>query len=670
MKSAGDDTRSAPPRVVIENVRPAVESGRFPIKRVLGEEVRVEADIHADGHDLLAAVLRYRAVRGEEAPWLEVPMEPLPNDLWRARFTVTELGTYEYTIEAWPDPFRSWRRDLEKRIEAGQDVSVELLVGCELIERAGRKAGGADAASLKEWADRIRGAGPVSTRARRALAADLAALMDRVPPRETSSRHEPILRVVVDPVLARFGAWYEMFPRSAAESPGRHGTFEDCLRILDYVISMGFDILYLPPIHPIGTTHRKGPNNATACGPGDPGSPWAIGSREGGHTSIHPALGDLDGFRKLVDRARARGIEVALDIAYQCSPDHPWVVDHPEWFRALPDGSIRYAENPPKVYQDIYPLDFDSPDWRGLWEEMKSVVSFWIGQGVRIFRVDNPHTKPYAFWEWLIAEIKKDHPDVIFLSEAFTRPKVMARLARIGFTQSYTYFAWRNTSWELREYFTELTRTDMREYFRPNLWPNTPDILTATLQTGGRPAFLARLILAATLGASYGIYGPAFELCEHEPLEPGREEYLNSEKYEIRHWDRDRQDSLREVIARVNRIRHENPALHGDWSLRFHQITNDRLIAYTKSTDDRSNTILVVVNVDPHYTHAGFLELPLEELGLDPTQPYQVHDLLGNARYIWNGPRNYVELNPAVMPAHIFRMRRHLARENDFDYFL
>ena len=452
--------------------------------------------------------------------------------------------------------------------------------------------------------------------------------------------------------------------------PGEHGTFRDVVNRLPYVASMGFDVLYLPPIHPIGNTRRKGKNNIVIAEADDVGSPWAIGSEEGGHKAVHPRLGTLEDFRNLVAKAGEYGIEVAIDIAYQCSPDHPYAKEHPEWFRLRPDGTVQYAENPPKKYEDIYPFDFETENWRELWEELKSVIGFWIDQGVRIFRVDNPHTKPFDFWEWMIAGIKEEYPETIFLSEAFTRPKVMYRLAKVGFTQSYTYFAWRNSKWELMDYFRELTKTDVREYFRASLWPNTPDILTEQLQFGGRPAFMTRLVLAATLGASYGIYGPAFELCENRPLAPGREEYLDSEKYEIRHWDIDRPDSLQEFIGVVNRIRRENPCLQEDGNLAFHPVDNEQMIAYTKATDDLSSMILTVVNLDPHHPQSGWVDLPLERLGLDPAVPFQGHDLVSGARYLWHGGRVYFLLNPAEVPAHIVRIRRRVRTERDFDYYM
>ncbi len=673
-----------PHRVVIEGVSPEIDCGRFPIKRVVGEAVVVEADVFADGHDVLAAALLHRR-EGEEA-WSERPMAPLGNDRWRAAFPVTDLGRYRYTVAGWVDRFASWRRDLEKRLAAGQEVAVDLAIGAELLRRAAGRASergeAADAKVLAGLAASLAETGGKGGKAKKPIALALdpetAALAARYADRSAATRYGRELQVVVDPERARFSAWYEMFPRSAAPAAGasperpapRHGTFRDVEARLPYVAEMGFDVLYLPPIHPVGTTHRKGRNNAPEAAPGDVGSPWAIGSDDGGHTAIHPELGTTADFRRLVERARQMGLEVAIDIAFQCSPDHPWVREHPEWFRHRPDGSIQYAENPPKKYEDIVPFDFETGDRAGLWEALEGVVEHWIGEGVRIFRVDNPHTKPLAFWEWLLGRIKARHPETIFLSEAFTRPKVMYRLAKLGFTQSYNYFPWRHGKHELTEYFTELTRTELAEYFRPNLWPNTPDILTEALQVGGRPAFVQRLVLAATLGASYGIYGPPFELCEAAPRERGTEEYLDSEKYQLRSWDLGRSESLAEIIGRVNRIRRDNPALQGDWNLRFHPIDNEQLICYSKYTEELANIILVVVNLNPHHSLGGWLELPLREWGLDPQQPYQVHDLLGETRFLWQGPRNYVELNPGVAPAYIFRIRRRVRTERDFDYYL
>jgi starch synthase (maltosyl-transferring) len=467
--------------------------------------------------------------------------------------------------------------------------------------------------------------------------------------------YERTLEVIVDPIRARFSSWYEMFPRSV-RGDGRHAKFRDVIERLPYVAGMGFDVLYLPPVHPIGVTARKGKNNAVAARPGEVGSPWAIGAKAGGHKAIHPDLGSFSDFDDLVKAAKGKSIDIALDIAFQTSPDHPYVTQHPEWFRSRPDGTIQYAENPPKKYQDIYPFEFETKDWPELYDELKSVFEFWIGHGVTIFRVDNPHTKPFAFWEWAIGELKRQHPELVFLSEAFTRPRIMHRLSKLGFTQSYTYFTWRNTKQELIEYFTELSSSDSREYFRPNVWPNTPDILHEFLQKGGRPAFISRVVLAATLAANYGIYGPAYELMEHTPREPGSEEYLNSEKYEIKRWDVGRADSLSSIIKRLNHIRKDNPGLQSDWSLRFHPIDNDQLICYSKAQGD--NLVLVAVNLDPHNVRAGWVDLPLAELAIPAGEEFLVEDLLGGGRYMWKGPRNYIELSPHTLPAHVFRVHR------------
>jgi starch synthase (maltosyl-transferring) len=656
-------------RVVIDKVRPEIDGGRFPIKRVVGEVVEVEADAFTDGHDAITCRLLWRPESQER--WNEAGMKALPNDLWTAEIPLPEQGRWFYTVVAWVDHFKTWRRDLRKRVDAGQDVALDLRVGAALVRAASeraRKAGkAADARVLSGLAGDLEADKDPAGRLLLALDDELAQLMDRHVDRRFETRYPHELAVVVDRVKARFSTWYEMFPRSCGPE-GRHGTFRDCEKRLPYIAGMGFDVLYMPPIHPIGTAFRKGKNNALEAGPDDVGSPWAIGSEEGGHKSILPELGTLDDFRRFQAKARDHGIELALDIAYQTSPDHPYVKEHPEWFRKRPDGTIQYAENPPKKYQDIYPFDFESEEWRALWEELKSVVDYWAGEGVRIFRVDNPHTKPFAFWEWLIAEVKREHPDVLFLAEAFTRPKIMYRLAKLGFTQSYNYFPWRNRRWELEEYFTELNQTEVKEFFRPNLWPNTPDILTEPLQIGGRPAFVQRLILAATLGASYGIYGPPFELMEHLPRERGSEEYLHSEKYQLRQWDLGREDSLSEMIALVNRIRRENPALQSDHSLRFHKADNEQMLCYSKAEGD--NLILVVVNLDVHHAQAAWVELDLEELDLEADQQFQVHDLLTGARYLWHGSRNFVRLDPQQVPAHILRVRRRVRSERDFDYFI
>ncbi len=650
-------------RAVIERIRPEIDAGRFPVKRTVGEEVRVEADVFGDGHDQLRCLLRHRP--GGSHEWIEVAMTHAGNDCWQAQFSVATPGRHEYTVIAWVDRFLTWRHDLARRKDAG-DIAAALQAGAALADAAAARAGG-DERRLAEWAVKLRAATPEAGQAM-AQNADLAALMAAHAERLFVSEYGRVLEVVVDVERARFSTWYEIFPRSCRAANETHGSFAGVAQRLPDIAAMGFDVLYLPPIHPIGKNFRKGPNNSLAAGPGDPGSPWAIGAAEGGHRDIHPELGNAADFRKLVVEARALGIEVALDIAFQCSPDHPYVTRHPEWFRHRPDGSIQYAENPPKKYQDIYPFDFESDDWQALWNELKGVVDHWIGEGVRIFRVDNPHTKPFPFWEWLIGGVKAEHPEVIFLAEAFTRPKIMHRLAKLGFSQSYTYYTWRNTRQELTDYFTELARHDSREYFRPNLWPNTPDILPEFLQYGGRPAFLLRVALAATLGASYGVYGPAYELMERQAREPGGEEYLDSEKYQLRHWDTQRPDSLRDYIARLNRIRRDNPALQSDWSLRFHAIDNPLMLCYSKTSGD--DTLVMVANLDPHNVQAGWIELPLAEMGMPGDAPYQAHDLLSGARFLWQGARNFVRLDPQASPLHILRLRRRLRSERDFDYFL
>ena len=680
-------------RAIIENVQPTVDAGRFAIKRTLGEAVSVEADAFTDGHDAVRVVVRYRGPSsapssgpsghllpqaGEGSEWREVEMSALGNDRWRAHFNVNALGVWQFEVCAWVDHMLTWRRELARR-EDPDDVLLALKVGATLLEETAKRASGADTQQLSAYATELRAAADAERGKQLALAPELTALAARYPDRRFQSCAGPY-SVRVDPVLARFGSWYEFFPRSTATESGKHGTFKDCEARVDYAAELGFDVVYLPPIHPIGRTKRKGPNNTLNAGPNDHGSPWAIGAQEGGHKHIHPALGTAEDFRRLLAHARARNIELALDIAFQCAPDHPYVERHPEWFRKRPDGSIQYAENPPKKYQDIYPFDFENEAWEALTAELIDVVMHWAREGVRIFRVDNPHTKPFPLWERLIDQVKTAVPEAIFLAEAFTRPKVMHRLAKLGFTQSYTYFPWRNTKQELTSYFTELCLSPGREYFRPNTWPNTPDILTEYLQIGGRAAFMTRLVLAATLSATYGIYGPAFELMEHEPREPGSEEYRDSEKYQLRHWDLQRADSLAPFIARVNRIRREHAALQSDWSLRFIDIDNEQMIAFMKSSGreqgegnspalDRDH-IIVVANLDPWHAQAGWLELPLAALGLAPDRPYRVQDVLAGGSFLWQGARNFVRLDPNGTVAHIFHLRRRVRTEQDFDYFL
>jgi starch synthase (maltosyl-transferring) len=681
-------------RVIIEAVEPEVDAGRFPAKATPGE-VRVECDAFADGHDSIAVVLLWR--REGRRQWSESHMDHAYNDRWRGRFTALEVGRYEYTVEAWVDEWASWVKGMRKWLEAGVDVEAHLTMGAELLDAAAQRAregtGGssrsssADSAVLAEAASLLRSETHASAaRAERAFSEEIAGLMWEHADRSAATRYHRVLRLVVDPERARFSAWYELFPRSLGEA-GVHGTFRDVEAHLPYVAEMGFDVLYLPPIHPIGRTHRKGKNNVRTAARDDVGSPWAIGAEEGGHKAIHPELGGMKDLKRLVTTAREDyGIDVALDIAFQASPDHPWVKEHPEWFRHRPDGTIAYAENPPKKYEDIYPIDFESEDWEALWVELESVFRHWVEKaGIKIFRVDNPHTKSLRFWEWCIDRLKADHPDLIFLSEAFTRPKVMYRLAKLGYTQSYTYFAWRRARWEIEAYFNELANPPVVDFFRPNAWPNTPDILTDQLQSGEKPMYLQRLVLATTLTANYGIYGPAFELMESRAREPGKEEYLDSEKYQLRDWDLEA-DNIREYVSRMNRIRKENPALQHDRSLRFVPVDNEAIIAYSKWSHadgspytyrhleerpgDDGNLILVVLNLDPKRTQSSMIHLPLDQWGIDPGDSFEVHDLLSNARYVWRGWSNYVELNPHAFPGHVFRVRRSGPRdEHERDEF-
>jgi starch synthase (maltosyl-transferring) len=657
-------------RVVIEGISPAVDGGRFPVKRTAGDRVRVEADIFTDGHDAIAASVMVH--REGSNKWLEVPMRAIVNgnDRWSGSFRVSEIGRYAFKVQGWVDHFETWHRDLLKRIAAETDATVDYLIGADIVAAAAERASTVDGAWLKDHSELLRYTKEPAKLREIATDAKLHEMVLRYPDKRFATESEREYSIVVDPVIARFSAWYEFFPRSTAAEPGKHGTFADAEKRLPYAAQMGFNVVYLPPVHPIGYKFRKGRNNNPQSEAGDCGSPWAIGSPEGGHKAIHPELGTIEDFRRFVKKAKQLDLNIALDIAFQVAPDHPYVKEHENWFRKRPDGTIQYAENPPKKYQDIYPFDFESEDWAGMWAELKSVFDYWIAQGVTIFRVDNPHTKAFPFWEWVIPEIKKEHAEVLFLAEAFTRPKIMYRLAKLGFSQSYTYFPWRNEKSEIAAYLTELAQAPVRDFFRANQWPNTPDILTEFLQIGGRAVFGIRLLLAATLGANYGIYGPAFELMEHEPVRRGSEEYLNSEKYEIRHWDLDRPESLRPLIASVNAIRKENAALKNDWSIQFHSTENDRLIAYTKESDDGNNLILTVVNLDPQYTQSGFVTLPLDELAIAQDGEYEVEDLLTGARYLWNGRRNYVELNPLRLPGHILKIRRRLNIEPDRDYFI
>jgi starch synthase (maltosyl-transferring) len=658
-------------RVVIEAASPEVDGGAFPAKRVIGDLVTVEADIFTDGHDLISAVALHRP--DHQTDWSEVRMQPLANDRWRGEFKVESLGFHRFTFEAWIDHFLTWHRDLKKRVDGGasdEELRVQLLIGLGYIRAAAARANERDRRKLDGFVAALESDDALSDKIDDVWSEDLLALMWRNAERMFVTRYPVELRIEVDRPRAAFSAWYEMFPRSAAAQEGQHGTFRDVEAHLPRIARMGFDVLYFPPIHPIGVTYRKGRNNSAVAETSDAGSPWAIGSAEGGHKDVHPQLGTIEDFERLIAKAQEAGIELAMDIAFQASPDHPYVTEHPQWFLTRPDGTIQYAENPPKKYQDIVPFHFESDAWQELWDELRDVFAFWARKGVRIFRVDNPHTKPLPFWEWCIGDLKREWPDLIFLAEAFTRPKIMYRLAKAGFTQSYTYFAWRNTKYELTEYFEEITKPPVSDFFRPNAWPNTPDILVDFLQFGGRSAFTMRFILAATLSANYGVYGPAFERFVHVAREQGSEEYLDSEKYEIKHWA-PVDDDLSELMALVNRIRRENPALQQNATLTFHETDNENILCYSKTAGD--NAVIVVVNVDPHNTHAGYIDLDLQALGLSNSisdRSFQVHDLLSGARHRWHGSRNYVQLNPQIVSVHIFRIRRRVRTERDFEYFL
>lgn len=648
-------------RAIIENVHPQINGGKYPVKRTPGERVTVRADIFVDGHDKVDAALLYRRVPEKKSKatskWQETAMVFLGNDHWEASFTPLKTGYYEYTIIAWINYYGTWQDGLRKKFEARQDVRVELISGAQMMEDAVERVSAAQKKKLKMWSKLLR-----STKDQKqaeavhiALSMEASTIMHEAQEHGFTKTYYRNLGVKVERQKALFSAWYEFFPRSTSPVEGSHGTFADCERILPEIARMGFDVIYLPPIHPVGKSHRKGLNNATVATEHDPGSPWAIGGSEGGHKSIHPELGDPEEFKRLVKKANELGLEVALDFAIQCSPDHPYVKEHPDWFKWRPDGTIQYAENPPKKYQDVLPVYFETADWENLWKELKSIVDFWIANGVKIFRVDNPHTKPFAFWEWLISEIHHKHPDVIFLAEAFTRPRVMEQLAKIGFSQSYTYFTWRNTAAELQEYVTELTRTELREYFRPNFWPNTPDILPISLEHKPEPAFIARLILACTLSSNYGIYGPLFEFGLNRPY-PGKEEYIDSEKYEIKHWDWSRLTRTKEIITLMNEIRRENPALQTTWHVEFCKSDNPNLLCYVKTDQYKQNQMLIAVNLDSEHVQSGWIKVPRLFMELEPEATLSLHDLLTGSRYMWREEWNYVELHPQKIPAHVFRI--------------
>ncbi|MEM7026191.1 MAG: alpha-1,4-glucan--maltose-1-phosphate maltosyltransferase [Pseudomonadota bacterium] len=640
-------------RVVIERVAPEFDGGRHAIKRVVGDVVEVEADIFCDGHDKIAACIRYRAQ--DEGSWREAPMVLVDNDRWAGRFAVPRNRRYLYTIEAWRDLFETWRSEVMKKHDAGLDLSIELIEGRQLIERAREEAKGAEARALGKLLDQLAAqSDDEGLLLQTMLGPDAHALMVRAGIRTNATRYDKELEVFVDRPAAQFAAWYEIFPRSQSDDVNRHGTFDDVIRNLPRIRDMGFDVLYFPPIHPIGMTNRKGRNNTLTPGPDDPGSPYAIGSADGGHDALHPELGDFGDFARLVTAAHDHGLEIALDFAIQCSPDHPWIKQHPEWFDWRPDGTIRFAENPPKKYEDIVNVHFYRDALPSIWYALRDVVLLWVGHGVKIFRVDNPHTKPVPFWQWLIREVQDQHPDVIFLAEAFTRPKMMRQLAKIGFTQSYSYFTWRNAKDELVAYLTELTQGEAGEYMRPNFFANTPDINPVPLQTSGRPGFRTRFVLAATLSTVYGLYN-GFELCEGTPI-PGKEEYLDSEKYEIKAWDHDRPGNIRDDITKLNRIRRENPALQGFTNLRFYNAWNEQVLVYGKMTGARDNIIIIAVNLDPHSGQSASFEVPLWELDLPDDAEVEVEDLIEERRFIWHGKVQQVWLDPEVNPYAIWRI--------------
>lgn len=646
-------------QIIIERVTPELDGGRYPVKRVVGDTVRVEADIFREGHDLISAALKYcqmpNPAGSAELTWQEVPLELFNNDRWYAEFKVNNIGRYCYTVEAWNDRFKTWEHDMEKRVQALQVAPVDVEEGILLVEAALNRMGSDSAA--QEIASKLlkeaRATADPLEAGKLFLTEEVIEVMRRYPDRSRAARYQE-LEIIVDPERARFSAWYELFPRSQSPEPGRSGTFQDCIKQLPRIAALGFDVLYLPPIHPIGRTNRKGPNNTLDPGPNDPGSPWAIGNENGGHKAIEPSLGTFEDFKELVEAAKEHGIQIALDFAIQCSPDHPYVKEHPEWFFIRPDGSIKYAENPPKKYQDIYPPNFYCENREALWEELKSIVFFWIERGVKIFRVDNPHTKPFPFWEWLITGVKEQYPEILFLAEAFTRPKVMRNLAKLGFSQSYTYFTWRNERWEIIEYLTELTQSEMKEYYRGNLWPNTPDILHEFLQKGGLPAFKLRLALAATLSSDYGMYS-GYELGINTPVREGSEEYLNSDKYQVNYYDWNQPHYLGDFITRINQIRRNNKALQLYDNLVFYRADdNQQIIVYGKATPEKDNIILVVVNLDPFNPQSAWIGVPYWDWGIGQDEPYYVTDLLTGNTYTWHGEYNYVLLDPEKQPAHIF----------------
>jgi starch synthase (maltosyl-transferring) len=644
--------RYAQSRAIIEGVTPEIDNGKYYIKRTVGETVNVEADIFGDGHDVVAASLLYRHEKSKK--WSEVRFQELVNDRWAASFTVEKQGTYHYKLEAWIDYALNWQHNIERKADDGQYVNVELLDGIQYLEYLKSKMPKSSTKKLDEWIAMFQDQGQYDRALTIALSKELHELFVQHPSKDFSVTYDNNLRVYVDRERARFSTWYEFFPRSASSEPGKHGTFKDCERLIPRVAEMGFDVLYFPPIHPIGEVNRKGKNNSTVAQEGDVGSPWGIGSKHGGHKDIHPELGTLEDFKALIKTAKSQGVEIAMDFALQCAPDHPYVKSHPQWFKWRPDGSVQYAENPPKKYQDILPIYFETEDWKNLWKELVSIAKYWVDQGVEIFRVDNPHTKPFRFWEHLIAEVKKHNPNVLFLSEAFTRPRIMHELAKVGFTQSYSYFTWRNFKHELIEYMVEISQGRGNEYFRPNFWPNTPDINPYPLQGGNETLHMVRFFLAATLSSNYGMYGPVYEYMVHAAV-PGKEEYLDSEKYEVKHWDWGKKTKMTHLITAVNRIRKEHPALQFTNNIHICDVENDKLLTFYKETEDKSSQILCAVNLDPYSRHAGWVKTPLEKIGVHEGQSFIVKDLLTGNSYTWAQEYNYVELYPGF-PFHLFQI--------------
>jgi starch synthase (maltosyl-transferring) len=641
-------------RVIITNVSPRVEEGRFPAKAVVNENITLSADVFSDGHDEIAACAYIK--HSNDAQWTELPLKFLINDHWEASFKPKNIGFYEFKIIGWVDHYTTWKKGLQKKFDAGQDIAVEFQIGAELLEDAA-SGNTADKKTLLDWAKQLKNIQAPEQGVFLAMSNDIAAAMYKHREAGLVTQYPTTYSIEIERKKAAFSTWYELFPRSAAKEAGKHGTFKDVVNLLPRVAKMGFDVLYFPPIHPIGEKNRKGRNNSLTALANDPGSPWAIGNRLGGHKAIHPELGTLTDFKVLIKEAEKLDIEIAMDIAYQCAPDHPYVKEHPQWFKWRPDGTVQYAENPPKKYEDILPFNFETDDWENLWQELKSVIDYWVEAGIRVFRIDNPHTKAFGFWQWMIGEVRKKNPEVIFLAEAFTRPRIMERLGKAGFNQSYTYFTWRNTKKEIEEYMTELTKSEMRYFYRPNFWPNTPDILHPALIQGGDNAHVMRVILAATLSSNYGLYGPVYEFGINAP-HGAKEEYVDNEKYETKHWDWDQYTRIGEIITRVNRIRKENAALQSTWNIEFGTTSNEQIICYIKTDPETNNQLIIVVSLDVNNTQGAHVKIPLPKLGIGYEEPYQITDLLSGSKYQWLGDYNYVELNPYLMPAHIFKVEK------------